>query len=130
MTRLGLLPVLPCVLSSACAAPEQTQQGVTADTTSDTSTDSACASAGCNAGCNLGFASEVYIFGWDQNRLTTSDPSRAFRVAKANGIRVVRVFLGIEGVVTRWRSDRDGTFAGIRLMLDDAAASGVGLVLS
>src|SRR5215472_3017205 len=125
MTRLGLLPILSCVLSSACAAPERSEPGVSADTTTDS--DSACVSAACNAGCNLGFASEVYVFGWDQNRLSASDPSRTFRVAQASGIHVVRVFLGIEGVVTRWRSDRDGTFAGIRRMLDDAAASGVGL---
>ncbi len=81
-------------------------------------------------GFNWDNAAKVYVLHWDQKSVKSSDPSLGFRIAHENNITLMRSWAGIGEVVQRWRSDRNGTLADFKRMLDDAQANGIRLIIS
>lgn len=81
-------------------------------------------------GFDWGNAAKVYILHWDQRSVLASDPSAVFRVAKENGVHVMRCFLGSREVYQRWLSDPAGMKADAQRLFNDAAANGVAEMVS
>ena len=85
---------------------------------------------GASIGMNIIPVLEPYILGWDQESVTAADPSRPFRVAKANGITRVRVALaGRQEIVQRWKANPTAFWKAYRRVLDDAHAQGLTLAI-
>lgn len=110
--------LLACALLAGCG-------GAATDAADD-----ADLSAPLRLGFNWGNASKLYFNHWDQRSVKASDPSRPFRVARRNGVHLMRVFVGLGDVIAGWQTDPDGTIKDLRKMLDDAQRNGVRLVLS
>lgn len=85
-------------------------------------------------GFNWPNAVAVYVNHWDQRSVPYADRSRPFRVARANGVTVMRTFFGTVDSFRATRSTdpatREAAWAALRAILDDAAANDVRLVLS
>lgn len=118
--------VAPTTTTTTTTVPPTTSTTLAPTTTTTTVP----ASSGLKAGFNWPNAAALYVLHWDQLSVSASDASAPFRVAKANGIRLVRTFVGTEGSVGRWKTDPTGTLNDVQRMLDDAHANGVKMVLS
>jgi hypothetical protein len=75
-------------------------------------------------------AGRVYVAHWNQQSVRGNNPAVAFRAAKKQGIHVIRVILGDDVVISRWRVAPSDALAAIQRMLDDAAASGIRLIIT
>lgn len=75
-------------------------------------------------------AGRVYVAHWTQQSVTSADPSRAFRIAEAHNIHLVRVFLGDDVVIGDWKNNPTDAMNGIQKMFDDANANNVKLIIS
>lgn len=113
--RLALLVVVLLAGLTAVAAVRQLDDG--ADCVGD-------------VGMNWPAAGRVYLGGVDERSTTAAAPERALTVAAANGMRQVRVLVGVDAAIAAWTENPAQATDGLRRMVDDAAAREIVLVLS
>lgn len=81
-------------------------------------------------GFNAPNQGRVYIMDWDQVSVTAADPLKPFRIAKANGVGLMRVFTWDDATIGKWKQDNGAAVADMVRMCNDAYSQGVRLILS
>ncbi len=81
-------------------------------------------------GFNASNEGMVYISHINQLSVTASDPSRPFRTAKANNVKLMRVFSWNSVTINTWKSNPSTAMSDLLRMCNDAKANGVQLILS